>query len=62
MAWFWGLWKENTNGEILKRSIAIDQEVSKHKFYIYVSYKKMSIRGSGVAQIVTVTLINEVRV
>ena len=53
----WGLWKEKKHEEILKRSIAIHQEFSKHKFYTYVSYKKMSIRGSGVAQIVTVTLI-----
>lgn len=59
---FLGLWKENKNWEILKRSIAIPQEFSKHKFYTYVSYWKVSIRGSGVAQIVTVTLINEVRV
>lgn len=59
---FLGLWKENKHGEILKRSTAIHQEFSKHKFYTYASYRKMSIRGSGVAQIVTVTLINEVKV
>ena len=35
---FLGLWKENKNWEILKRSIAIPQEFSKHKFYTYVSY------------------------